>query len=71
MEKVFKKPKMLAELSLLEIVEEDTWWWKRGKTKGWMKSRNEQCYVDNIVTELSIEDTLSYHEHDANVTSRF
>ena len=62
MEKASRKRKVIAALSLLEIVEDEARWWNRGKTKGWMKRRDEQGYVDNIVTELSIEDTLSYRE---------
>ncbi|XP_065069760.1 uncharacterized protein LOC135694808 [Rhopilema esculentum] len=57
-----KKRKALAALCLLNVIDDDRRHWKRGKTKDWMKRREEKGYVSNIITELSIEDTAAYKE---------
>ena len=35
---------------------------KRGKTRDWVKRRNEQGLISNLVKELSIEDTSAFKE---------
>ena len=35
---------------------------KRGKTRGWIRRREEKGYFENITTELSIEDTSGFKE---------
>ena len=35
---------------------------KRGKTRKWIKCREEKGYFNNIVEELRVEDTTSYRE---------
>ena len=35
---------------------------KRGKTRKWIKRRQEKGYFNNIVEELRVEDTASYRE---------
>ena len=35
---------------------------KRGKTRKWIKGREEKGYFNNIVKELRLEDTASYKE---------
>eukprot|EP00794_Sanderia_malayensis_P009980 gene9980-11003_t len=36
--------------------------WKRGKTRQWLKRREERGYCSNIVRELQMEDCASYKE---------
>ena len=58
-----RKRKAVAGLIMLELIEgEDERKWKRGPTRKWMERREEQGYYDNIVRELSIEDTAAYKE---------
>ena len=42
--------------------EEETVHAKRGKTRKWIKRREEKGYFNNIVEELRVEDTASYRE---------
>ena len=58
-----RKRKAVAALIMLELIEgDDERKWKRGPTREWMKRREEQGYYDDIVRELSIEDTAAYKE---------
>ena len=58
-----RKRKAVAALIMLELIEgDDERKWKRGPTREWMKRREEQGYYDNIVRELSTEDTAAYKE---------
>ena len=57
-----KKRKAIVALAVLELLEDEKKWWKRGKIEEWMKRRQEQGYADNIVRELSVKDTASYRE---------
>ena len=53
----------LAAIALLEMLEEeDDRVPKRGKTRHWIKRREEKGYFTNIVRELMIEDTTAYRE---------
>ena len=52
-----------AAIALLEMLEEeDDIKIKRGKTRHWIKRREEKGYFTNIVRELMIEDTTAYRE---------
>ena len=58
-----RKRKAVAAMIILELVEGDEERnWKRGKTRKGIRRREEQGYFDNIVRELSIEDTAGYKE---------
>ena len=58
-----RKRKAVAAMIILELLEGDEERnWKRGKTRKWIKRREEQGYFDNIVRELSIEDTAGFKE---------
>ena len=35
---------------------------RRGKTRGWIRRKEEKRYFNNIVQELMIEDTPGYRE---------
>ena len=51
----------LAAIALLEMLEEeDDRVPKRGKTRQWIKRREEKGYFTNIVRELMIEDSAAY-----------
>ena len=54
-----RKRRAVAALIILELVEEYD---ERGKTRKWIRRRKEKGYFDNIVKELSIEDTAAYKE---------
>ena len=59
-----KLKKSLVALILLDIhvLEEDGKIEnRRGKTRGWIRKREEKGYFNNIVQELMIEDTLGSH----------
>ena len=59
----FKLKKSIAAIILLEILEEDGKRENRlGKTRGWIRRREEKGYFNNIVQELMIEDTPGYRE---------
>ena len=51
---------MLLKLTFDE--EEESVRVKRGKTRKWIKRREEKGYFNNIVEELRLEDTASYRE---------
>ena len=58
-----KLKKSIAAIILLEIVEEDgKRESRRGKTRAWIRKREEKEYFNNIVQEQIIEDTLGYRE---------
>ena len=62
---VSQKRKVLAALMVLELIDEDEneeKEHKKRKTKAWMKRRDEQGYANNIVKELSMEDTNGFKE---------
>ena len=56
------KRRAVAALIILEIAEDDERVIKKGKTRKWIRRRKEKGYFDNIVRELSIEDTAAYKE---------
>ena len=57
------KRKAVAAIVLATIFDETgDRGWKRGKTREWMKRREERGYCSTIVRELQIEDTASYKE---------
>ena len=59
----FKLKKSIAAIILLDILEEDGKRNnRRGKTRGWIRRREEKGYFNNIVQELMIEDTPGYRE---------
>ena len=49
-------------LMLTSNEEEESVRVKRGKTRKWIKRREEKGYFNNIVEELRVEDTASYQE---------
>ena len=60
-----QKRKVLAALTVLELIDEEDNTGKgpkRKKMKAWMKRRDEQGYANNIVRELSMEDTNGFKE---------
>ena len=57
-----QRRKCAAALIVLELLDENDRVWKRGKTRKWIKRREEKGYYNNIVQELSIEDTAEYKE---------
>ena len=58
-----RKRKAVAALAILNILEEgEERGWKRGKTREWIKRREEKGYFNNIIRELSIEDTAAFKE---------
>ena len=58
-----RKRKAVAAMIILELLEGDEERnWKRGKTRKWIRRREQQGYFGNIVRELSIEDTAGYKE---------
>ena len=57
------KRKAVTAIVLATIIDEtDCKGWKRGKTRQWMKRREERGYCSTIVRELQIEDSASYKE---------
>eukprot|EP00112_Aurelia_sp_Birch-Aquarium-sp1_P012114 Seg2545.4 transcript_id=Seg2545.4/GoldUCD/mRNA.D3Y31 product="hypothetical protein" protein_id=Seg2545.4/GoldUCD/D3Y31 len=57
------KRKAVAAILLATIIDEtEGRGWKRGKTREWMKRREERGYCSTIVRELQIEDCASYRE---------
>ena len=55
--------KSIAAIILLEILQEDERRQnRRGKTRGWIRKREEKGYVNNTVQELMIKDTPGYRE---------
>ena len=60
----FKLKKSLAALVLhdIHVLEEDgKIEHRRGKTRGWIRKREEKGFFNNVVQELMIEDTLGSH----------
>ena len=57
----YRRRKIVA-FSLMLLVEEDEREVKRGKTRLWIKRRQEKEYFANIVQELMIEDVVGYRE---------
>ena len=58
-----RKRKAVAALVILNILEEgEERGWKRGKTREWIKGREEKGYFNNIIQEFSIEDTATFKE---------
>ena len=55
--------KSIAAIIHLEILKEDDKREnRRGKTRGWIRRREEKRYFNNIIQELMIEDTPGYRE---------
>ena len=60
---MFKLKKSIAAIILLDILEEDGKREnRRGKTRVWIRRREEKDYYNNIVQELMIEDTPGSRE---------
>ena len=58
-----KLKKSIAAIILLEILEEEgKRESRRGKTREWIRKREEKEHFNNIVQEQIIEDTLGYRE---------
>ena len=61
--KQLKKRKCLAALILSEVLDDSgDQKARRGKTRQWIRRRNEKGHFENIVKELMIEDTAGYKE---------
>ena len=56
------KRKVAAILAIMELTNEGDGAAKRGKTREWVRRREEKGLCNNIVRELSIEDTTAYKE---------
>ena len=62
-----RRKRAAACFVFLELLEERTEnesrerWWKRGKTRGWIK-RREESGLFKLVEELRVEDTAGYKE---------
>ena len=53
-----KKRKFVATAVLIELMDEDEEpRRKRGKTRAWIRRRDEKGFFNNIVRELMLEDT--------------
>ena len=52
----------IVAFSLMLLGEDDKREVKRGKTRLWIKRREEKGYFANIVQELMIEDVVGYRE---------
>ena len=57
-----RQRKVIAMILLLESHDDNERVAKRGKTRGWIRRREEKGYFENIITELSIEDTSGFKE---------
>ena len=66
-----KERQCLAAMALLELLEDEETRIKRGKTRAWIRRREEKGYFTNIVRELMIEDPVAYRRDHANNTCRF
>ena len=61
--KQLKKRKCLAALILSEVLDDSgNQKAPHGKTRQWIRRRNEKGHFENIVKELMIEDTAGYKE---------
>ena len=54
--------KVIAMILLLESHDDNERVAKRGKARGWIRRREEKGYFENIITELTIEDTSGFKE---------
>ena len=58
---------LLAVFVAFEVLDHENKKRGRGKTRQWIRRRDERGYFNNIVKELAIEETAEYTErHDAN-----
>ena len=53
--------KCLAGLITVELIKKEKPN-RRGKTRRWIKRRDMEGYFNNIIKELSLEDSSEYHE---------
>ena len=53
---------LLAVCVAFEVLNDEDKKPERGKTRQWIRRRNERGYFNNIVKELAIEDTAEYKE---------
>ena len=60
---------LLAVFVAFEVLNHEDKKRGRGKTRQWIRRRDERGYFNNIVKELAIEDTAQYE--DANESFRF
>ena len=57
------KRKFVAAAGLIDLMDEDEELRrKRGKTRAWIRRRDEKGFFNNIVRELMLEDTVAYRE---------
>ena len=60
---MWKKREFVVTEVLIELMDEDEGpRRKRGKTRAWIRRRNEKVFFNNIVRELMLEDTVAYRE---------
>ena len=57
-----KRKMIAAALVVMELAEEEPPNKKRGKTREWLKRREEKGMFSALITELSVEDTIAYKE---------
>ena len=70
--KQLKNRKCLAALILSEVLDDSgDQKSRRGKTRQWIRRRNEKGYFENIVKELMIEDTAGYKEENRQANQLF
>ena len=60
-----RRKRAAACLLVINLLEEDEFgerWWKRGRTREWIKRRDERGML-KLVEELRVEDTAAYKEN--------
>ena len=69
---LWKKRKFVATVVLIELMDEDEELrWKRSKTRGWIRRRDEKGFFNNLVHKLMWENTVAYCEMIGWVTMRY
>ena len=53
---------LLAVFAAFEVLNHENKKRRRGKTRQWIRRRDERGYFNNIVNELAIEDTAEYKD---------
>ena len=59
---VYKVRALLAVFLAFEVLNDEDRKRGRGKTRQWIRRRDERGYFNNIVKELAIEDTAEYKD---------
>ena len=63
---------LLAVFVAFEVLNDEDTKPGRGKTRQWIRRRDERGYFNNTMKELVIEDTVEYKDnYDANESCRF